>query len=101
MERCTMTGRGGIHALPFQPINELNAKMFKLLPWYHTAPGQFEPIWKNDRASMRSPTEEQKRQLCKLTLHTIHLYHYCTGIYINNVVNLQICDMLFYLVPQL
>ena len=46
MERCTVTGRGGTHALPFQPMNELKAKMFKLLPRYHTAPEQFEPVWK-------------------------------------------------------
>ena len=46
MERCTVTGRGGTHALPFQPMNDLKAKMFQLLPRYHSAPEQFEPVWK-------------------------------------------------------
>ena len=99
MERCTVTGREGTHALPFQPMNKLKAKMFKLLPRYHTAPKQFEPVWKKCVVGIEQACgrlrRDKKRQLCKLTLHTIHLYYYCTGIYINNIVNLQICDMLF------
>ena len=46
MKLCTVTGRGGTHALPFQLMNEPKAKTFKLLPQYRTAPEQFEPVWK-------------------------------------------------------
>ena len=66
MERCTVSGRGGSLALPFQQMKDLKMKMFQLLPKYHTAPEQFEPVWKRcvvaiEQACGRLRREKKKR----------------------------------------
>ena len=76
MERCTVTGRGGTHALPFQPMNDLKAKMFQLLPRYHSAPEQFEPVWKKCMVAIEQACGRLRRDKEKTSVKTHTRYHH-------------------------